>query len=132
MIPPLHFTIVGPPVGKGRPRFNPKNPTRRPFTPRKTRDYEKLVGQLAFAARLAWAMRHGAWPLDATYRVTVRAFTKNRVQPDLINVKCSVLDGAQKVLWNNDRQVKRGGRDDEGIFVDAERPRCEVSVEVIG
>lgn len=130
MIPRLLFTIEGPPVAKGRPRFNPEQPHRRPVTPKKTREFEKRVGQVAWGARLLWQQTHRReWPLGATYRVTVVCFTRNRVQPDLVNVRCSILDGAQKVLWSNDRQVKRSGPDD--MQVDKARPRTEVTVEVV-
>lgn len=96
----ISFSIPGPPVPKGRPRTVRAAGKVRTFTPERTRRYERHVGLCCLAARPA------GWPLDARYSVTLRVYGA-RANADLDNVAKAVLDGAEGVLWANDRQVER-------------------------
>lgn len=113
----LTVTIPGPPVGKGRPRFDPR--TRRTYTPPATRKWE--------ASAAAW-FRHAAWDQgwqvgrDVAVRVEIDA-VKARPQrleakrhfdgrilrttkPDGDNVAKAVLDAAQQAgVLHDDAQV---------------------------
>jgi Holliday junction resolvase RusA-like endonuclease len=113
----LQFTIPGPPVGKGRPRFSTQGGRPRSYTPAVTREYEALI-----AARAAEAM-HGNAPLQTPLTVYIYAhmgiplsWSKAKRQaaldgdiyparPDVDNVAKTVLDGMQGVVFENDSQV---------------------------
>ena len=113
----LQFTIPGPPVGKGRPRFSTAGGKPRSYTPAVTREYEALI-----AARAAEAMV-GRDPLTTPLTVYIYAFmsiplswskTKRQAaldgvryptRPDVDNIAKTVLDGMQGVVFENDSQV---------------------------
>lgn len=123
----LHVTIPGRPVPKGRPRFDPR--TRRVVTPRRTRDYEKLVSFSAMAALHQAGLRL-QWPLRARYRVTIVAtYTDGRSWADADNLAKSCLDGCHRVLWDDDRLVDLGGVT-RRLAAD-EAPRIDLIVEVL-
>lgn len=113
------FCVLGPPRPKARARAcsNGKH-----VTPQKTRDYERLVGSIA------GIQRPRQWRLDGTYRVEVRAYFGNARCRDVDNVAKSVLDGLNRVLWHDDRQVVRVVSEKH---IDRLRPRIEVWVELI-
>ena len=113
------FEVLGPPQPKERARAcaNGKH-----ITPKKTRRYERLVGDIA---RLCCPR---GWPLDGTYRVEVRAYFADRRARDVDNVAKAVLDGLNRVLWRDDRQVTRIASEK---YVDSARPRIEVQVELL-
>lgn len=117
----LYFVVPGRPQGKGRPRFDRKSG--RVFTPQKTRRYERLV---AMEARRA--ARDG-WPCDATYRLGVFAVYPDGRHADVSNILKAIEDGAEGVLWDNDRQIKSAHTAVE-VRPD-EEPRVEVSVSVL-
>lgn len=121
----LAFSIAGRPVPKGRPRFDPR--TRRAFTPRTTRDYEKRVGESASLA-LALTRQRATWPKGARYLVTIIAsYPDGRAWADADNIAKAILDGCNRILWDDDRQV-----DLRGVTrrIDEECPRVDVIVEV--
>ena len=113
----LQFTIPGPPVGKGRPRFSSQGGRPRSYTPAVTREYEALI-----AARAAEAM-HGHAPLTTPLAVYIYAamgiplsWSKTKRQaaldfyiyptrPDVDNIAKTILDGMQGVVFENDSQV---------------------------
>ena len=113
----LQFTIPGPPVGKGRPRFSTAGGKPRSYTPAVTREYEALI-----AARAAEAMV-GRDPLTTPLTVYIYAamgiplsWSKGKRQaalegdiyparPDVDNIAKTVLDGMQGVVFENDSQV---------------------------
>jgi len=113
----LQFTIPGPPVGKGRPRFSTAGGKPRSYTPAVTREYEALI-----AARAAEAMA-GRDPLKTPLTVYIYAsmsvplsWSKAKRQaaldgdiyparPDVDNIAKTVLDGMQGVVFENDSQV---------------------------
>ena len=99
----LTFEIPGPPVPKGRPRV-----TRRgTFTPQKTKDYEKAVGEAAMVAVKEQRLSHG-WPIDAAYEVSCEFWFTKRPACDGDNILKAVQDGLEKVLYENDKQVVMG------------------------
>ena len=113
----LQFTIPGPPIGKGRPRFSTQGGRPRSYTPAVTRDYESLI-----AARAAEAMA-GREPLQTPLTVYIYAsmsipisWSKAKRQaaldgdiyparPDVDNIAKTVLDGMNGVIYEDDAQV---------------------------
>jgi Holliday junction resolvase RusA-like endonuclease len=113
----LQFTIPGPPVGKGRPRFSTQGGRPRSYTPAVTREYEALI-----ASRAGEAMGVHP-PLQTPLTVYIYAYmgiplswskTKRQAaldgdiypaRPDVDNVAKTVLDGMQGVVFENDSQV---------------------------
>lgn len=108
------FTIKGEPKGKGRPRFTK---TGRVYTPTETAHYESLVG-------LSYRNSARGYKFTSPVRVTVKAFHKppkgkskkvtedmlnGRIlptkRPDADNVAKIILDGLNKVAWDDDTQV---------------------------
>ena len=113
----LPFVIPGPPIGKGRPRFSTQGGKPRSYTPAVTREYEALI-----AARAAEAMA-GREPLQTPLTVYISAsmsiplsWSKAKRQaalegdiyparPDVDNIAKTVLDGMNKVVYEDDAQV---------------------------
>lgn len=98
-MPDITLLVKGPPVPKGRPRFN--HNTGNVYTPKETRDAEKALGILLRAA--------GARPdPDHNYQVIlafVLADDSTTDAIDLDNLVKLVLDSANKIAWKDDRQV---------------------------
>jgi Holliday junction resolvase RusA-like endonuclease len=107
---PLEIVILGPPVGKERPRVNRK--TGGVYTPRKTKIYERHVGQMAASAiySLGFPDRK-SWPLESGQVIVnfwiymSTALEQAHEAPDADNVVKAVADGMEKVVYKNDRQV---------------------------
>lgn len=103
----IEFEIPGPPIPKGRPRFD--KTTRRAYTPEKTRMYERRVKFHGWAAVQAlppddakyWPVKSGQLQADLWIRLQR---SKGRY-PDADNIIKSVLDGLEGVLYRNDSQV---------------------------
>jgi Holliday junction resolvase RusA-like endonuclease len=108
------FTIRGEPRGKGRPRFTK---TGRVYTPTETAQYESLVG-------LSYRNSAKGYKFTSPVRVTIKAFHKppkgkskkvtedmlnGRIlptkRPDVDNIAKIILDGLNKVAWDDDTQV---------------------------
>lgn len=107
------FTIKGEPRGKGRPRFTKNG---RVYTPTETTQYENLVA-------LGYRNSAKGYKFTSPVRVTIKAFQKppkkskkvveamlnGRVlptkKPDLDNIAKIILDGLNKVAWDDDTQV---------------------------
>lgn len=108
------FTIKGEPKGKGRPRFTRNGHV---YTPQETSRYEQLVG-------LSYRNSAKGYKFTSPVRVTVKAFCKppkgkskkvtedmldGRIlptkKPDVDNVVKIILDGLNKVAWDDDTQV---------------------------
>jgi Holliday junction resolvase RusA-like endonuclease len=107
----IFFTVPGTPIGKGRARSTRSG---RHYTPAKTAAYEELV---AWSARVA--MGSGK-PLEGPVSVQIHAvattpasWSKKRKDaaywwtnvPDADNIAKSICDGANGILWVDDRQV---------------------------
>lgn len=118
----LSFVVSGNPVPKARAR---KGKGGHWHTPQKTIDYEHAIGWAARGAQLKQQLR---WPLDAEYKIMIKMVFKDRRRRDADNVFKAVLDGCNKVLWDDDMQVKVGSW---LVEVDAKNPRLEVEVEVL-
>ena len=107
------FTIKGEPRGKGRPRFTK---TGRVYTPSETIQYEHLVA-------LSYRNSARGYKFTSPVRVTIKAFQKppkkskkvvedmlnGRIlptkKPDLDNIAKIILDGLNKIAWEDDTQV---------------------------
>lgn len=113
----IMFTIYGEPVPKGRPRFSTRGKFPVAYTPEKTKNYESEVGMMAKAAMGASKPLEGA--LEAFIYVTFAvpaSYSKKRTEaclsnsekhtkkPDLDNVIKSVIDGMDKIVFENDSQ----------------------------
>jgi Holliday junction resolvase RusA-like endonuclease len=116
----LSFVIPGPPRPKQRARRGRNGHW---YTPKETRAYEGVVHWYAARARA-----RKRWPMDASYRVEVVLYMPDRRTRDGDNVLKSIQDGANGVLWKDDRQVvETTVRKD----LDRDDPRAEVVVEVL-
>ena len=89
------FTIPGKPVPKGRPRTGQG----RVYTPSETRDYETKVGWCG--ARVMT----GRKPSKAWLRVAIDLYGEDIEKVDADNCAKSILDGLQKIVYSNDKQV---------------------------
>lgn len=111
----LMFTVPGRPVSKARPRVG-RHGT---YTPEATKAYAEQAGWLARSARPK------DWPMDAQYGVDLMIYGAH-AQADGDNIEKNILDGMNKVIYDDDRQVvemhwvKRPGE-----------PRVEVRVRVV-
>lgn len=107
------FLVKGEPKGKGRPRFTKNG---RVYTPTETTQYETLVG-------MSYRNSARGYKFTSPVRVTVRAYHKppkkskkvvedmlnGRIlptkRPDVDNIAKIILDGLNKVAWDDDTQV---------------------------
>ena len=114
----IMFTVYGEPVAKGRPRFSTRGKFPVAYTPEKTKTYEAEVGLMAKAAMGATKTLEGAleafiyvtFPVPASYskkrtEACLNETEKHIKKPDLDNVVKSVIDGMDKVVFNNDSQI---------------------------
>lgn len=91
------------------------------YTPKRTRDYEKLVRDLA---ALAWR----GPPLTGPIAITFLFYRANARRADWDNISKSVSDSLQGVVYIDDNQIcdavirKR---------IDRKNPRVEITVEAI-
>lgn len=100
----VEFVIDGEPQGKARPRFTR---TGHAYTPDKTREYEQAVED-AYNNVTDHYMFDGAVYLriDAYFKIPKK--TKLRLptkKPDIDNIAKIIMDGLNKVAWNDDTQV---------------------------
>ncbi len=103
------IAIPGKPQPKERPRrAQAKSGKVVWYTPAATQRYERHVATCALAARQLWtATHHLDWPLLDAYEVQLEVTFRDKRIADLDNVIKSVVDGAEGVLWRNDRQCVR-------------------------
>ena len=108
----IHFSIPGPPKAKGRPRVTVRNGHARAFTPKATRDYERLV------SRCAQMAREGVFEGPVRVELLVVVARPKRLmrksdpdgllpcptRPDIDNYVKALLDGCA-CLWGDDAQV---------------------------
>ncbi len=99
MVQELEFHVPGPPVPKGRPRFTK---TGRAFTPARTRQYEAAVMKAA-----AEAVNASDWEVDTEDCEVAITVNRARRSGDLENFVKSALDGMNRVVFADDRQVRR-------------------------
>lgn len=88
-------TIPGDPATKGRPRLGKGG---RVYTPAKTRKAEEAIG---------WAIRGelGIERFDSNVAVACIFYRATRQRVDTDNMLKAVLDGANKIAWEDDSQV---------------------------
>jgi Holliday junction resolvase RusA-like endonuclease len=114
----IMFTIYGIPIAKGRPRFSTRGKFPVAYTPEKTKNYESDVGMMAKAAMGASNPLEGAleafiyvtFPVPASYskkrtEACLSNSEKHTKKPDLDNVIKSVIDGMDKIVFENDSQI---------------------------
>jgi Holliday junction resolvase RusA-like endonuclease len=114
----IMFTVYGHPVAKGRPRFSTRGKFPVAYTPEKTKTYESEVGMMAKVAMGASKALEGAleafiyvtFPVPASYskkrtEACLNDFEKHTKRPDLDNVIKSVIDGMDKIVFDNDSQI---------------------------
>lgn len=123
--PTILFEVPGAPVPKGRPRGSVRRGKGGKLvvsmrTPEKTVAYEQTVALVARSARPR------AWPTRCEYRVSFSAFPAVD-NADVDNYLKAILDGAQGVLWDNDKSVRRLGESE--VRPHDPRPRVVVRVE---
>ena len=130
LIDHVDFAIFATPVGKGRPRFNTFG---QPYTPAKTRKFEKLVkdsateamqGKAPFGQDLKIEMK-----VDFFYEPPKSWSKKKRehyiaeeipklTKPDLTNLIKSIEDACNDVIYEDDKNIsdlhitKRYGNED--------------------
>ena len=134
----IAFVIPGEPQGKGRARIGKVGAYARMFTPAKTVAYEGLI---ALAGQQAMA---GADPIpgpvaveiDAVHTIPASWSRKRRAEaagnpagckPDIDNIAKAVADGANGVIWVDDKQIARL----TVTKVYGERPEVRVRVAVL-
>jgi Holliday junction resolvase RusA-like endonuclease len=114
----IMFTIYGHPIAKGRPRFSTRGKFPVAYTPEKTKTYESEVGMMAKAAMGASKVLEGAleafiyvtFPVPPSYskkrtEACLNDVEKHTKRPDLDNVIKAVIDGMDKIVFNNDSQI---------------------------
>lgn len=111
----IKIVIEGCPVPKQRPRVGKGG---RVYTPKKTRKYEKRVGELAGSL---YRFR----PVDHDVEIHMAIFWPDRRRRDLDNTVKSILDGMNKVVYADDYFVQRLVVE---RYIDRENPRAEVTV----
>jgi len=117
----IRFVIPGTPVSKARPRVVNKNGKTFAFTPKKSKDYEKLVKYYAHEVMLKRADL--APTQEAVYLAVVFRFLipmswsakKKRLcmtgeiqktsRPDSDNLLKGIKDGCNSIVWHDDSQV---------------------------
>lgn len=109
----VRFTIHGQPLPKARPRLS----RRRAYTPKKTKDYERLVKQVSGLAISEQFVG------DVFVHIVFYRRTKHRV--DIDNLAKAVLDGMNEVAYKDDSQIKK-------LFLELEydkkKPRSEITI----
>lgn len=91
----IRLVVKGRPVPKSRPRLGLKGRTAYVYTPEKTKSYQQLVG---------WVARKKCRkPLEGPVAVFMRLYSMGRY--DLDNVAKSILDGMNKICYQDDEQV---------------------------
>lgn len=115
----LKFTVLGEPVGKGRPRFRNAGNFVQTYTPEKTVNYETLV-QLEYRRQCHDFKFEKEIPLDVritAYYGIPKSASKKKAQlmrdrkirpikkPDADNVIKAILDALNKIAYHDDTQV---------------------------
>lgn len=116
------FTVLGEPVGKGRPRFRRVGNFTHTYSPEKTVNYENLVrlayqeqcGDVMFPEDAALGMRITAYlsiPKSASKRkraMIAEGTLRPGKKPDWDNLGKSVCDALNTVAFHDDAQIVEG------------------------
>ncbi len=124
----VKFIVPGPPVAKQRPRLGKGG---RVYTPNKTKNYESLVayhykGNPSFKDQYLKIEILFKFEVPKSYSKKKRSDALNGIlrpqRADIDNYIKSILDGLNKVAWEDDRMV---------CVVHAEKVYAEVSETII-
>ena len=112
------FRVDGQPHAKGRPRFTRKGGFVRAYTDEKTLAYESIIRQAAQksmggseplkTALDAFVYISFAVPLSYSKKrkeACLNGLERHTKKPDIDNVVKAVLDGCDKVIFENDSQI---------------------------
>ncbi len=119
----VSFTILGEPVGKGRPKFSTRGGFARAVTPKETFNYETLVKMeyqaqcngYMFSGDAALGMRITAYkPIPKSTSKKRRAMMLDGIirptkKPDWDNIGKIVCDALNKIAFCDDTQIIDGG-----------------------
>lgn len=120
MMPRLTFTVPGAPVPQSRTGTSMAGFR---FTPKRTRDYQKLVTATALKAMHANGWESGVGPYSVTLLIT-----RQHARGDLDNFAKSALDGMNRIVFADDRYIRTlfvSFAADDGVG----EPRLEVIVD---
>ena len=135
----VKFTVLGEPVGKGRPRFGRQGQYVRTYTPEKTVNYETLV-KLEYARQCGKVMFEAETPLDmriTAYVPIPKSVSKKKRQamidrkirpikkPDSSNITKSIEDALNGVAYKDDTQIV----DSQIRRFYGEQPRVVVTIQ---
>ena len=132
------FTVIGEPLGKGRPTFSTRGGFMRAITPEKTVNYETLVKMeyqaqcdgYAFSRSDALGMKitaHKPIPKSTSKRkllLMLERLIRPAKKPDWDNIGKVVCDALNKVAFYDDAQIVDG----RVIKVYSDQPRVEVEI----
>lgn len=108
------FIVMGEPVAKGRPRFTK---TGKAYTPKKTKDYEKKVGESYKRYDNPFFGRTPVCMEVTVFMAAPKSASKKKLQgmkdglirpikkPDLSNIVKSIEDGLNGVAYEDDSQI---------------------------
>lgn len=134
----VKFTVLGEPVGKGRPKFDTRGPYVRAYTPKKTASYETLV-RMEYEAQChgCFFPKSEALGIKITVYKSSPASTGKRKlaqmlehiirpgkKPDWDNIGKIVCDALNGVAWYDDAQIVDG----RVIKLYAEQPHVDVEI----
>lgn len=91
---PIRISIPGRQIPKARPRFGRGGKV---YTPRKTRQYEELVGW--------YAKQCIPEPFTGDIQLHIKVYVRNNVFPDIDNIAKAIMDGLNGVAYKDDKQV---------------------------
>jgi Holliday junction resolvase RusA-like endonuclease len=128
----ITFEVVGDPVAQARPRAVRFGDGIRVYDPKKVKDYKSYFKMCAVEAM------NGRAPFDAPVIVTLdiyiqkpKSWSKKRIyadtRPDADNYAKASFDAMEGVVYTNDSRII-------ALCVEkhlSDRPRCEVSIEVL-
>lgn len=115
----VQFTILGEPVGKGRPRFSTKGNFVKAYTPKKTVNYENLVKleyrrqcrDFKFPKEAPLDLRILAYfgiPKSASKRkreLMISGAIRPMKKPDMDNVIKAIADACNEYSYHDDAQI---------------------------
>lgn len=136
---PVHLTIPGVPVPKGRPRVVVIGKYPSLYTPKKTKEYERRVGRCArpfFREALCGPLiveAVGWWPMKGQpLKRSTRPVQWYEGSADVDNVLKSVLDGLNGVAYHDDKQVVRAEIHGYRCPQERNEPRVELRIAPAG
>jgi len=110
------FTVRGQPVPKARPRVTRHGV----YTPKKTADWEALVG---------WRYKEaGGELLNGTVALAVTFYRETRVKADLDNLVKAVGDSLNGIAYGDDNQVRHL---EARVLYGCDEPRAVVTVKEV-